>query len=110
MLLIVDVGDLCVNDLSFFKNVRGMSELLVCDLRDVDKTVNAGNNLSKCSERHERCNLYGYTVADVVLCSEERPGVCFLCLVTEGNSALFTVEALDEYVKRIADGNDILRV
>lgn len=104
MLLIVDFCDLCINDLSLFENIGRVSELLVCYLGDVDKSVDAGNDLSKRSEGHKRRNLYGYDIAYVVLCSEECPGVCFLCLVTEGNSALFTVEALDEYVKRITDG------
>ena len=104
----VDINDLCVNNLTESENFCGSSDSSVSDLSDVDETVNAGDDLCKCTEGHHGNDGYGSNVIDGVLVSEELPRIGVFSLVAEGDSVLLTVEVLNEYFESIADGNNVL--
>ena len=110
MSLFVDIDNLCLNLFALLENIRGMSQLFICYLRNVNKSVNAGDNLRESAEgRHGNdCNLDN--IADLVVIHKDCPGVGFLCLVAEGNSALFGIKGLDININFLTDGNNILRI
>ena len=110
MVFFVDSCDLSLNFLTNLEFVFGLSDLVVCYLADVDKSVAAGNDFSERAERHKADDLNVCNIAYSVLLSEDVPRVHFLCLVTEGDSALFAVEGLYIYMDLVSNLNNLGRM
>ena len=110
MVFFVDSCDLSLNFLTNLEFVFGLSDLVVCYLADVDKSVAAGNDFSERAERHKADDLNGCNIAYSVLLSEDVPGVHFLCLVAERDSALFAVEGLYIYMDLVSNLNNFGRM
>ena len=47
MSLFIDIDNLCLNLFALLENIGGMSQLLICYLRNVNKSVNAGEICAK---------------------------------------------------------------
>ncbi len=47
LLVIVDSGDLCINDIADGQDILGLADTAVGDLGNVDQTVNTGENLCR---------------------------------------------------------------
>ena len=105
VLLVVDSNDLSIDLLTYLENLGGVSDALVSDLRDVDKSVDLGNDLSECSEGSDAYYGNVCNVADSELIVEDLPGVGVLGLAAERDALLFNVERLNEYFDRIANLN-----
>ena len=103
----IDVDDLGVNDLTKLENVCGLGDLAIYDLRNVDQTVRAGDDLGESAEGHHADDSAGNHVADVVLVDEQVPGIGLLGLVSERNALFLTVEALDIHSDGVAHGNNL---
>lgn len=91
----VDSGDLCLDDVADGKNLFGLADAAVCDLRNVDQTVNAGQDLCESAEGHELYDLDLCGIADIVVSGELDPGILVGILVAKGDLALFLIEADD---------------
>ena len=53
LLLLINSGDLGIDDLALGENVFGLLNAAVSDLGDVDQAVYAGNHLSESAEGHQ---------------------------------------------------------
>ena len=109
-MLVVNVDDARVHNLSDFQNIGGLRNPLKRDLRNVDQTVHTVNDLGKCAERHQADDLHACNVTDRILRAEDVPRIALLGLVAERDALLFGVKALDVNRQRLADRDNILRL
>ena len=107
MLVKVDVGNLDFDLLTDGKNILGFCNSVVGDLGDVDKTVNAGDDVRKSAEgsHADNFNLRGGT--DGIISLEDFPGVVLFLFVAEADFLVLLVNVLYEYLKGIADLNNV---
>ena len=103
VILGVDSGDLCLDNVADGENLFGLADAAVCDLRNVDKAVNAGQDFCKCTEGHELYNLDLSGIADIVVGGKLDPGILVGILITEGDLFLLLVEANDIDIDLVAD-------
>ena len=75
--------NLYVNLFTYCKNVIGLVDAAVSNLRNVDKTVNTGNNSCKCTISSHADNLNIDNILNSVLGLEDFPGVLVSLLVAE---------------------------
>jgi hypothetical protein len=68
----------------------------------VDKSVNAGNNLSKGAEGHQAYNRCLNNIVDLVLVLENLPGVVLIGFVSERDTFFLGVYALDINIDFVA--------
>ena len=102
LVLVVDVDDLSINDLTDLQLVSGLTDLVISDLRNVDQTVHTVNDLSECTEGHQVDDLNGCGITNSVLSGEDEPGVGCLGLVAQGDALLLCVVALDDPLARLS--------
>ena len=102
VLLFVDFDYLNLNLIAYRQNLSYIVYTLCGNLADVDKTVNTGDYLSKCTERSDAyyCNVNN--IAFVEFCRELDPGVVLILLAAKRYSLLFGIEALNIYIELVA--------
>ena len=105
VLLFVDFDYFNLNLVAYRQNLSNIVDTLCGNLADMDKTVNTGDDLSKCTERSDAyyCNVNN--IAFVEFCRELDPGVVLILLAAERYSLLFGIEALNIYIELVTDLN-----
>ena len=106
----VEVGQTVVSNMSVanlftiadLNNIGGCINTLVCKLRNVNESVDTGDDFSEGAEARDIYNLNGSNIADIVLTCKKRPRICFLCLISERNLSCLGVEALNKNMDIIA--------
>lgn len=85
VILGVDSGDLSLDNVADGEDLFRLADAAVCDLGNMDQTVNAGKYLGKCAEGHEFYDLDLCGVADIIVSGKLDPGILVGILVAEGD-------------------------
>ena len=107
MLLLIYGCDLGIHNIAHGEYILGLAYTAVGDLGDMDKSVNAGQDLCKSAEGHELDDGNGGNAAHLVLVGESSPGVGIGVLVAQGDLALLLVEVDDVDINLVAHGEDL---
>ena len=99
-LVVVDVGDLAVDDLALLQDIVRFLDALVGDLGNVDEAVDAGDDVGECTERGHADDGSVDNVADFIGLGENDPGVVFVFLVTKRDALV--LEGFDVNFDRVA--------
>ena len=110
MLLLVDRGDLRIDDVADGQHLIGLADAAVGDLGDVDQAVHTGQHLGKRAEGHELDDGDLRHIADLEGGRELDPGVVVGILVAEGDLVVLRVEADDVDIDLVADGQHVGRL
>ena len=97
----VDVSDLNLNFLTDGQNVLRFVDSLVGDLRNVDQTVNAWDDLSECTESSHGNNFSGNYAANFVISLENFPRIVLGFLVAQGDLFVFNVDVFYVYIQNV---------
>ena len=81
-----------LNFLTDGQNVLRFVDSLVGDLRNVDQTVNAWDDLSECTESSHGNNFSGNYAANFVISLENFPRIVLGFLVAQGDLFVFNVD------------------
>ena len=76
----------------------------------MDKPIDTGQDVGKCTERRKPDDLRLHHRAVGIVTAQDLPRVVLRLLVAQRNLFLFAVKRLDIHFYRIADRNDIGRV
>ena len=76
----------------------------------MDQTVNARDDLSECTERHELQDANGSNVVDLVVGGEYVPRIVLRTLVAQGNLLVVAVQTDNVNVNGVADIDNLRRV
>ena len=82
----VDVNDLDLDCIADRNDILYIFNTLVSQLRYVDQTVYAVNDLCKCTERSDGNDGCVDHIANSIVCLELLPRIVFLLLVAQGNA------------------------
>ena len=110
MAVLLDRRDLDVNGIADFDDFGRMRDLMIGELADMDKAVDAGNEFRERAERHDADDPDVRLVAYRVFLRELVPRIHAVGLVRERNALLFSVESLDGDVNDVADVDDFGRM
>ena len=103
----VDVSDLALNLLADLENIGRLADTLICDLRNVDKSVNSGDNRCKCTEGCETYDLGINNRINGIVTAKDLPGVVLCLLVAERNLLVLLVKALDINLDLLTYGKNL---
>ena len=81
--IVINIGDLNVNNVSDVQNVRGSVDSLRRDSGNVDKAVNVLANLCESAEGRKGNDLSGKDLTNLVSLGELSPSIHLLSLVSE---------------------------
>ena len=105
----VDVDDLYLDNVAHGNDVLDILNTLVSQLRNVDQTVYAVNDLCECTERSDGNDSCIDLVANLVGCLELLPRIVFLLLVAQRNPVVLLVQILDVYFDVVANLDNFAR-